>query len=721
MADIKIYIDNQVVDLPVNDLNLNLTYSLKDRDGFAVNTGSRSEYSFEFPSTHNNDLIFSRFYDVSEETQNKQVLLTASIEVNGLPFFSGLAQLTSTTIEADLFYWKGQTYKVSFYGNNVDWVAQLKNKYLYQYDYGTHVFDSGTVLSSFSNVYTDIYKYILIKWKDWTVSGEVQWSELTPALFVKAILDRIFSDIGYTYQSNFFSLDSAERLIMPIPLGEKIDDPQYAEDYLNVVLTEPGTTNEYFNPSPPYLVTPYLFPNVVQPNLATPYNIGTGFYTVPVSGYYYVRINVNVNSTGFHRSWFQAVINNNPTNLINNSDILFGGLFAPYFGSASASKESDIVFLNAGDTISLALANSEVPPGQNLTTWDYSLEIYGEAIVSSGLTINFGYFINKEWNSLDFIKGLAHAFNLTFQTDVDNRTVTIEPADTYLNQSRPAVQNNEQGFYETTISDLTEDVDLIKGGEVYSRSDINQLVKFTWQYDSNDPTLEALNGIEAVALHQSRFTFIQNRFQKDEDVIENPFFSTTLVIADSTIQGANTTKTPMIPIIWSQNYLENTISIEANYDIMPRLLATDKTDPDYNGTININDGSTVNEYDTPVAYMVDYNNTTGDFISLSFGSETVNGFYIKGLLERFYLQEFIRRQAGKEVECYIFWDALMIRQLDFRKRVNIHGDNYILQEINSFSVTSNESTKTYLIYDDLGKGIEDTQITNSLIIGKLNV
>jgi hypothetical protein len=262
---------------------------------------------------------------------------------------------------------------------------------------------------------------------------------------------------------------------------------------------------------------------------------------------------------------------------------------------------------------------------------------------------------------------------------------------------------------------------LIKGGEVYSRSDINQLVKFTWQYDSNDPTLEALNGIEAVALHQSRFTFIQNRFQKDEDVIENPFFSTTLVIADSTIQGANTTKTPMIPIIWSQNYLENTISIEANYDIMPRLLATDKTDPDYNGTININDGSTVNEYDTPVAYMVDYNNTTGDFMSLSFGSETVNGFYIKGLLERFYLQEFIRRQAGKEVECYIFWDALMIRQLDFRKRVNIHGDNYILQEINSFSVTSNESTKTYLIYDDLGKGIEDTQITNSLIIGKLNV
>jgi hypothetical protein len=713
MADIKIIIDNQVVDLPVNDLNLNLTYSLKDRDGFAVNTGSRSEYSFELPSTHNNDVIFSRFYDVSEETGNKQVLLPASIEVNGLPFFSGLAQLTSSTIEGDLYYWKGKTYKVGFYGNNVDWVAQLKDKYLYQYDYGTHTFDSSTVLNSFSNTYGSVYKYILIKWKNWLTSGEVQWSEFTPALFVKAILDRIFSDISYTYTSNFFSLDSAERLIMPVPLADKIDDPQYGIDYLNVEVNDTilGANGNYY---------PFIMTNqTVTPPLAptNPYNPATGFYTVPVDGFYYVVYSVEVIEPTNNYQIITYISRNGALFPVTVPLTYFNSTFGAN-GNITYTFTSNVLSMLAGETLAVFMQSATVV---GTTQYNISMQVFGEALVNTGLQVDFTYFLNKDWNSLDFIKGLAHAFNLTFQTDVDNRTVTIEPADTYLNQSRPAVQNNEQGFYETTILDLTEDVDLIKGGEIYSRSGINQLVKFSWQYDDADPTLEALNGIEAVALHQARFNFVANRFQKDEDLIENPFFSSTLVIADSTIQGANTTKTPMIPIIWSENYLENTSVTEANYDIMPRLLATDVTDPSYNGTININDGSTTAEYDTPIAYMVDYNNTTGDFMSLSFGSENVNGFQIQGLLERFYIAEFIRRQAGKEVECYIFWDALMVRQLDFRKRVKIHGDNYILQEINSFSVTSNESTKTYLIYDDLGNGTEQTQIQNTLLIGKLNV
>jgi hypothetical protein len=711
MANIRIYIDNKLCDLPESNLNLNLTYALKDRNGIAVNTGSRSEYSFELPATKNNDAIFSRFYDVSEDTVAEQKFLPAYIEVDGLPFFSGLAQLTSVTIDQDFYYWKGQNYKVSFYGNNVDWVQQLKNKFLYQYDYGTHTHDYSQILTSvnydYFNNYT--YKYILIKWKDWLTSGQVDALEYTPALFIKTIVDRIFADIGYTYNSNFMSLLSFEKLIMPIPLSDKISDEQYNIDYLQVNANDPITTAITL---PVQAVITTTTNQTLAPVIgANPYNNITCQYVVPYTGFYLLKI------TGYWGASFPIGIafyfqvNGVPTTI---------GIIPPFALPLESSGEG-VVSVNAGDIIEIIGVPLSLGGGDTSNVQLF-IEISGEASVANGINIDFKYFINKQWNSLDFIKGLAHAFNLTFQTDVDNKNITIEPANNYLNQSSyPSVSNSESGFYTNNFIDLTEDVDLIKGGEVYSKSDIKELVKLSWQYDSNDPTLEAISGIEDIALHQARFTFIANRFQKEEDVIENPFFSTTLCIAESTIQGTNTTKTPIIPIIWNENYLETTISLEANYDIMPRILTTEEANGITNGLINVYDGSVVTEYPCPVAYMVDYNNTSGNFISLSFGSETVNGNYVQGLLERFYLGDFVRRQCGKEVECYIFWDALMVRQLDFSKLVKIHGDNYILQEVNSYSVTSTDSTKTYLIYDDQGDGTEGTQITNSLIIGKLNV
>lgn len=711
MANIKIYIDNKLVDLPTDELNLNLSYSLKSRDGIAINTGSRSEYSFEFPSTHKNDSIFSRFYDVSEQTGSKQIYLSARIEVDGLPFFSGIAQLTSVTITDDLYYWKGETWKVSFYGNNVDWVTQLKDKFLYQYDYGTHTHDYSTIPNSFNYDYFNNYtfKYTLIKWKDWNGGYYVSALECTPALFIKSIVDRIFNDIGYTYQSNFFNTPTFEKLVMPIPLKDKITDPQYNLDYLQVTANDPNITT--YNNVGSFLSINTLTNQTVAPLIGiNPYNNITSVYTVPYTGFYLLKIfgeyqyNFPVGCAFYFR------VNGVNTNI---------GIFPSYFPPYTSSGEG-VVSVNAGDIIDVAVLGL----GGSSDTSDVQIfiDISGEASVTNGTTIDFKYFINSQWNSLDFIKGLSHLFNLTFQTDVDNKTIIIEPSNTYIDQSTyPPYVNIEDGFYNGKPLDMTPNLDLSKGGEIFNKSDINQLVKFTYKYDSADPTLEAISEFQDLKLHQARFTFIPNRFQKDEDVIENPFFSTTLCIADTSIKGTNSIQDPIIPIIWSQNYLTNPSSSEANYDIIPRILISENSGTNRNGIIFFEDSpSNIIEYDCPLSYMIDYNNLTGDFVSLSFGNEIVNEYNIVGLLERFYLADFIRLQSGKEVECYIFWDATMVRNLNFRDPIKIHSDNYILREINMFSVTSNLSTKTYLLYDDKGIGKENNQIFSSLIIGKLN-
>ncbi len=707
MQNIKVFIDGKQVDLPTTDLILNMTYSLKDRNGIAINTGSRSEYSFEFPATNNNNQIFSRFWDIAENTANKQIFLDAYIEVDGMAFFSGKCQLTGVDIRPDLYYWQGKTYKVAFYGNNVDWTVQVGNKFLYEYDFGTHLYDENVILTaiSFNSYFSNTYKYILIKWKDWIVPNEVSIYEFTPALFVKSIIDRIFADINYTVVSNFFNTTWFKKLVIPIPLGERLSNPQYGIDYMNAEVSYTAANiNTIF-------VGFFIFPNqdYAPPLAPNPYNNITGIYTVQYSGYYLIRGVATVsNITIAVGVQFGFSINGAAPFLYGNN-----------VNIDSVITAEEIFLLNAGDTIQMA---TNIGPSMGgFYDIDLRMIITAEPIITSGLTIDFKYFINQTWNSLDFIKGLAHAFNLTFQTDVNNRIVTIEPADTYLYQSSyPTVVNLQTGFYNGHTCDKTQSVDLLKEGEIFSVNEIQSQFCLSWQYDSNDPTLEAINAGNGLDLLQGQFVFPTNRFQSGQEVVENPFFSASLCIADSTINTPTSLKVFITPIIWSINYLESPISTEANYDIMPRIF-TSETGLNYeNGEIFINIFGGTSAYAAPLTYMVDYNTPNGNFISLSFGNETVNGFNIKGLLERFYLLEFIRQQSGKQVECFIFWNAVEINNLDFRKFVKIHGDNFILQEINSFNVAANRSTKTYLINNYVGDGTEASQIESSLLNSKLN-
>ena len=713
MQNIKVFIDGKQVDLPTTDFILNMTYSLKDKNGIAINTGSRSEYSFEFPATNNNNQIFSRFWDVAENTANKQLFLDAYIEVNGMAFFQGKCQLTSAKLRPDLYYWQGQTYLVAFYGNNVDWTVQVGNKFLYQYDFGTHVYDSATIVTAITvNQYLGAnYKYVLIKWKDWATAAEVDIFEFTPALFIKTIIDKIFADINYTVISNFFNTPSFQKLVTPIPLQDKIYDPQYGLDYLNISAFDNGTANVagfYILANQDYT------PPLAVPN---PYDNLTGIYTVPVSGYYLIEgIGTVSNITTTASLAFGFSINGAAALTIFGQSNLTPP--QPFTADTTVTGE-EIYLLTAGDTIQFVL--SSVVTGGGTFNRDVRMTITGEAIVQSGLTIDFRYFLNKTWNSLDFIKGLAHAFNLTFQTDVNNQTVTIEPADTYLYQSSfPTVTNLQSGFYTTQTTDKTQNVDLTKEGEIFSVSEIpNQLI-LSWQYDSNDPTMEAINAGAGLDLMQGQFNFPSNRFQRGQEVIENPFFSASLCVADPTIQTPTSLVTFICPIIWSQNYLTTPTSTEANYDILPRIFVSEQGLNYEAGEIYIDTGSGPSPYAAPFTYMLNYNSPDGSFISLSFGNETINGFNVKGLLERFYLYELIRQQSGKQVECYVFWDIVEIFNLDFRKLVKIHGDNYILQEVNSFNVALNRATKTYLLNNYLGDGTEASQIQSSLLLSRLN-
>ena len=708
MPRIKIEIDGALVDLPEKITSLKMTFALKDRSGITGNTGARSEYAFTLPATKTNDQIFKRFWNPAEINEEEQKFRRASIEVGGLPYLQGKSQLTSATGRGNIYGRAGDAYKVAFYGNNVDWIADLREARLYTLPFSTHTFDNGTVLAGFNKNYPlDDYAYTFIKLKDWSFPDKVQLLEASPIIAFASIIDYIFDGLGYSVNSNFFSLAFFQRLYLPLLLPEKLG-PDYSEDYLNVkgeALNLDITT-----------IDPLLPINFIQTEAPAvgPNPYAAGLYTVPTDGFYRTRVRANIfNITNF--LGLEIVV----TLIRGGLNIPLRRVGDPAFNAYSADQDLSIEFVDqfiAGDQIAVFVEYTILGDAD----LNIFLEIDGEAKVEAGSLIDFKYIIPKDWKVLDFLAGISHAFNLVWQTNVLTREIVVEPQDSYKHAAKsPQTETIEEGFYTNNFLDFTRKIDLDKKSDVKNIIDRGEAVRLAWQYEG--ATEEAINNGEDLGFFAARYVMPEGRFNKAEEVLENPFFAATLCIFDEAIKADTSPSSPQIPVIWNGNYLEDSTSSEAVTEIKPRILYKEP----YialagRAFIRLDNGvGGFNDILSPLCYMVNYNETTSINMPLSFANVTTNGINQVGLLERFYLQAFKRLETGKEPEEAIFWELTDIQNLDFRRKLFINDAAYILTEVNAYDVLTQSSTKTYLLYDSrLREGDED-KIQSSLILNKL--
>ena len=709
MKRIVIKIEGAVLDLPSDLTAFKLTFALKDSKGIAVNTGSRSEYSFKFPATKKNNQIFKRFWKASILNPEVQQFREATIEIDGLPYFRGKAQLTEAGAVGNIYSRKGDSFSVAFYGSNIDWVTEIRDKKIYEYPFSTHTFNNTTIRNSFSNTYpAEDYSYSLIKYKSWNFTNKVQLEEFTPALSIAAIFAAIFSDLGYSINSSFISSEFFSRLYLPVKLPPKLGGA-FSTDYLNIKGEDLSVDVSTITIGSPYPYTQTEAPAVGS----NPYSLGE--YTAPFDGFYRIRVRGNLSnitgSLGFtltptlDRAGFLI-----PLLTVGDLDLL------AYTSDTNLSGEI-IVELTAGEKLIVLIdyllaGTAEV---------DLFLEIEGEALVKTGTIIDFKYLLDRKLSSLEFIKGLAHAFNLNFQTDVIGRTVTVEPSDNYFyNQIEPAVSEIRTGFYSNEALDFNRKIDIDKTATLTSENDRGEAISLSWKYEGE--TEASINELEELGFLASKYIFPVGRFTKAEEVIENPFFYATLALLDESITAETSEATAQVPVIWKTNYLEDISSSEEVESFSPRILYKEPylASLANRAFIRIDDGlGGFTEELAPLFYMMNYNDETGDFISLSFANQVINGNNIKGLLERFYLADFKRKEIGKDLEEFVFWSLKDINNLDFREKLIIEGDRFLLAEINSFDVLSDQSTKTILIYDaqvkeeDLDK-LEAPNITNKV-------
>ena len=704
----RLTIDGTVVDLPQSGLTYSLVYEV-DEEGFV--SGAYSKRGIELPSTGVNDALFDDWYAAGTTNETTAAVLKPFVfEDGGVQILSGQASLQSGVLMSDRYRFKGRNYKVELYGTNADWTIRMKDIRIRDLDFTSIVYDTAAVIAGWGNTYDagDYYGFTLIKWKEWNTAGQVGIDEFTPFLFIRSILEKAFDTIGYTISSQFLNSDVFKRLILPLPMPARYPE-EFSQDYINVSLEEPGTTTGSTG------VT-YVFPNYSQPNLATPYNIATGYYVVPFTGYYQISVSADVTSaSGTWNAQIGACINGAAA-YFNNQAIFFGSIITPTSGNLSANLIYLVGYFTAGDTISLLHNFGGTDP---TNVYAFTMNIIGEAEYAFGSILAFKYLV-KDWKVVDMIKGLQHMFNLRFEANPQAQQVVIEPADPYLYRQNNAPTNIplelRDGFYAVPTVDSTQGLDLQPGAELFNLNDVPKTTLFEYITDGETEAQRELN--EPINIFGSQYVLPQNRFNEVIEQRENPFFAKTIHTNDSSIQGTTALGSLQIPLIYPQDYQLDPTATEMNPDIQPRILyfvgfrglpSDSNVKYDFTGGV---------ELAPPLSFMVNYNNPL-DF-SLSFANEFYLGQKAIGLFESFWMQEYARKRIGKRLEAYYFWDLLSINALSFRNKMLIDGLEWVLVKIDGYSAQSDSSTKTWLILEQGPTDDDVTATTFSNIIGIIN-
>lgn len=698
----RLLIDGTTVDLPQSGISYSLVYEVSD-EGFI--SGAYAKRSIELPSTGVNDALFEDWYAAGTSNHTTApVLKPFSFEDGGIQIISGQAELQSGILTSDQYRFKGKSYKVELYGSNADWILQLKDVYLRDLDFTPTILKLSVIMSGWTATYDsgDYYGFTLIKWKEWSTYGQVSTQEFTPFLFIRSILDKAFDSIGYTLESDFLDSDVFKRLIMPLPMPERYPE-EFSQDYINVDLAEPGTTVTS-------TAAAYVFPTYTQPNLNTPYNTVTGYYTCPFTGYYEVSVTASVVSTGGTWSGSFGAQVNNTSYYIANQALYFGSLLFPTSGNKSGALTYPVVYLQAGDQISFFHSYGGTDP---TNVYAFSMQIRGEAEYGIGSILDFRYML-KDWKVIDLIKGLQHMFNLRFEAYPQTSTLIIEPADPYLyrqyNAPTTVAQEVRDGFYIAPATDSTQALDLQPDAELFNVSDVARTTIMGYKTNGQTEEFKELN--EIIKIFDAQYVLPADRFNNTIEKKENPFFAKTIHTIDTEIQGTTAETQLQIPLIYPQNYELDPTATESNTDIEPRILY-------FAGYRGVPSDSLVKygftggvELSPPLSFTTNYNQSS-DF-SLSFASEEVNGDSVPGLFEAFWMQEYARKRIGKRLECFYFWDLLSINSLTFRNKLLIDGSEWILQKIDGYSAQDDNSTKTVLI---LERGADSTDVAATTYSG----
>ena len=548
------------------DEEIPLTLSIDDFKNVAEKIQSYSK-DFNLPATKRNNQIFGNIFEITRTVANPYdfnpyVRTRAVLKQDGIILFDGALRLI------DIQDREGEiSYNVNLYAQTIALADTLKNKTFDNINFNElqHTYDktiikgswyvdgltlinnlpTGTYAGVAGTKETDVLKYPFVDWTHQMLyangatgtNATLGTPELTsfeqafrPFIKIKYIIDRIFSDAGYTYSSGLFESSEFGKLFMDFNWGgdtmpSVIGDTSYTATYAGQgVFPSPFTAT-----NAAYVVLP-LLSNTMTGGLTTS-EVPPDYTESGVDIYKIVCTENNqlynidyswefetVGGTSISFRWVRFDASTSTTSYIDVQTEPIGNVTGKIISGNFSTT------LDTGDKLwaefistsvnSISLLNgSGTTPGT--VTFNLSSSLVDSAILNS---------LRGEINQWDFLKGIMTMFNLvTLQDNTDPANIIIKPyADVFIKTTSGTTLKER-----SIQADWTDKVDL-KDVKLTPLNDLKKKTIFKYEEDEDDYVFNVYKKSTTGHLYGSKVFSAENLtlLEGEEEIVASPFAAT---------------------------------------------------------------------------------------------------------------------------------------------------------------------------------------------------
>jgi hypothetical protein len=527
----RLFIEGRQLDIAENEA-LQVTREIADIREPDARSSDWSK-TYRIPGTANNNKIFGHIFDINQEqlntgTQfapdfNPNKKASALVTVDEVEQVRGYMRLLNINVTR-----RGEIeYEVSVHGEGADLFAKIRERKLYELNLSefNHTVTKTIVKNSWSHNWANGYVYPLIDIGR-GANLDVIWgvNELTPCVFAKPVVDRIFSDAGFSYTADsFFNSDEFKEWVIPAPgftrlTQDEIDNRAAKAQRSSGANYAIGATVVFNDKTSTGMFDP-----------GSNFDTSTGKYTAPAwGGRYAVAVNLDVTVTGLSDITYPTLtvefgiyVDGRLAETVNS-----GFMTNNAVGGASRTSFSvmQTIFAGFGEEIELrpkAVYDLGVGSSATIIATGFTITVNTGSYIriyplaQGGQTIDFNSFFSaQDWTQGEFLRTMIRMANLYIEPTGRANELHIAPRDEF--------------YRDTVIHDLTAKIDRSQPMTITPMGELegNPYV-FTYKQGQDTDSKEYADAMGRV--YGEARVFTDNDFIKSEKKIEIPFVSTPYI------------------------------------------------------------------------------------------------------------------------------------------------------------------------------------------------